>query len=334
MIKRNCIALASLICCLSSLAAYGAESQPVLVAANRIWDKAPHNAFTDLIRFKDRWFCVFREGQGHVSADGALRVITSEDGDSWKSAALITSPHSDLRDAKISVTASGQLMLGGAEALPHPDSGKTYRHQSIVWLSDDGRNWSERHDVADPNYWLWRISWHGGSAYGFGYATNDEPRKVRFYSSDDGKSFRTVVPNAAPGTGYTNETGNVFLEDGTCHTLLRRDSGQKTGLLGTARPPYKDWSWKDLGVRIGGPDMVRLPDGRFIAAVRLYDNKVRTSLCWIDVENGKLTEAVALPSGGDCSYAGMVWHDDMLWVSYYSSHEEKTCIYLSKVRFE
>jgi hypothetical protein len=47
-----------------------------LVESRRIWDKAPHNAFTDLIRFKDRWYCVFREGKGHVSPDGALRVIT------------------------------------------------------------------------------------------------------------------------------------------------------------------------------------------------------------------------------------------------------------------
>jgi hypothetical protein len=320
--------------CLSVPHADAADSQPVLVGTKRIWDKAPHSAFTDLIRFKDHWFCVFRDGQGHVSPDGALRVLTSDDGDSWETAALITSPHSDLRDAKISITGDGRLMLGGAEALPHPETGKTYKHQSIVWFSEDGRNWTARHDVADPNFWLWRITWHAGKAYGFGYATNDEPHKVRFYSSEDGKTFKTLVPNAAPGTGYANETGNVFLDDGTCYCLLRRDGAQNTGLLGTAQPPYTQWSWKDLGVRVGGPDMVQLPDGRFMAAVRLYDGKVRTSLCWIDVENGQLTEALALPSGGDCSYAGMVWHDELLWVSYYSSHEEKTCIYLARVRFE
>jgi len=332
--KLIVVGLLAAVFCLPVPQSDAADSQPVLVDTQRIWDEAPHSAFTDLIRFENRWFCVFRDGQGHVSPDGALRIITSEDGDSWETAALITSPHSDLRDAKISVTDDGQLMLGGAEALPHPDTGKTYKHQSIVWFSEDGRNWSERHDVADPNFWLWRITWHDGKAYGFGYATNDQERMVRFYSSEDGKSFKTLVANAAPGTGYANETGNVFLDDGTCYCLLRRDGAQNTGLLGTAQPPYTDWSWKDLGVRVGGPDMVQLPDGRFMAAVRLYDDKVRTSLCWIDVENGQLTEALALPSGGDCSYAGMVWHDDMLWVSYYSSHEEKTCIYLSKVRFE
>ncbi|MBX3731392.1 MAG: hypothetical protein KF791_02220 [Verrucomicrobiae bacterium] len=47
---------------------------------------------------------------------------------------------------------------------------------------------------------------------------------------------------------------------------------------------------------------------------------------------GRLTEFLALPSGGDTSYAGMVPHEDLLWVSYYSSHEGRTSIYLAKVR--
>ena len=39
-----------------------------------------------------------------------------------------------------------------------------------------------------------------------------------------------------------------------------------------------------------------------------------------------------LPSGGDCSYPGMVWHKNLLWLSYYSSREGATDIYLAKVR--
>src|SRR5262249_6659452 len=45
-----------------------------------------------------------------------------------------------------------------------------------------------------------------------------------------------------------------------------------------------------------------------------------------------LKELITLPSGGDTSYAGLVWHDDLLWVSYYSSHEGRAPIYLAKVR--
>ena len=45
-----------------------------------------------------------------------------------------------------------------------------------------------------------------------------------------------------------------------------------------------------------------------------------------------MTEFLKLPSGGDTSYAGLAWHEGLLWVSYYSSHEGKACIYLAKVK--
>ncbi len=89
-----------------------------LVSVRKIWDAAPHNAFTDLARFKGEWFCVFREGQKHVSPDGALRVLVSKDGETWTSAALITSTNADLRDAKITVTPAGELMQRRRRAAP------------------------------------------------------------------------------------------------------------------------------------------------------------------------------------------------------------------------
>jgi hypothetical protein len=312
---------------LFAMTAASAAAEPALklVEVRKIWDQAPHNAFTDLVRFQDRWFCVFREGNKHASPEGALRVITSTDGRTWESAALLTSPISDLRDAKINVTPDGQLMLSGAEAL-HDKSQKT--HQSLAWFSKDGRTWSPRMDVGDPNVWLWRVTWHAGKAYGLGYSVADD-KFVRLYESADGKTYRPLVERLRD-EGYPNESSIVFVGD-TAYCLLRRDGKPNTGLLGTAKPPYTDWTWKDLGTRIGGPHMVQMPDGRFLACVRLYDNKVRTSLCWVDVEHGKITEALALPSGGDTSYAGLVLHDGLVWVSYYSSHEGKTSIYLAQV---
>lgn len=297
-----------------------------LVETRKIWDQAPHNAFTDLVRFKDHFYCVFREGMGHVSPDGALRVLKSSDGTEWESAALITSENSDLRDAKITVTPGGQLMLCGAEAL-HDRS--AHSHQSLAWFSDDGTNWGEKHAIGDPDFWLWRITWHDDQAFGIGYGCNQQPRSVRLYQSDDGRTFETRVENLFD-QGYPNESSIVF-DDDTAYCLLRRDGNPNTALIGISQNPYTDWQWKDLGVRIGGPHMVKLDDGRLLAAVRLHDGNVRTSLCWIDVQEGKLTEFLALPSGGDTSYAGLVSHEGRLWVSYYSSHEGKTSIYLASV---
>ena len=49
--------------------------EAVCEKVRRIWNEAPHNAFTDLTRFRGRWICVFREGRAHVSPDGAVRVL-------------------------------------------------------------------------------------------------------------------------------------------------------------------------------------------------------------------------------------------------------------------
>ncbi|MSU62615.1 MAG: exo-alpha-sialidase [Pedosphaera sp.] len=304
----------------------GADSPAQLIESRRIWDAAPHNAFTDLLQHQGEWFCVFREGRGHVSEDGALRVITSRDGHEWKSAALIQSAIGDLRDAKITLTPAGELMLSGAVALRQPAE---HKHRSVAWFSKDGRKWSEPVTIGEPNMWLWRTTWHSGRAYSLGYDTEGE-RFTRLYSSRDGRSFETLVPRFFDQE-MPNESSIIFDPDDAAFCLLRRDGKPGAGLLGTARPPYTNWEWKDLGSKIGGPHMLRLSDARLLAAVRLYDGKVRTSLCWI-TRDGRMTEFLKLPSGGDTSYAGLAWSDGLLWVSYYSSHEEKTAIYLAKVK--
>jgi hypothetical protein len=317
-----CLALVAL-----APASTHAAPEAGLVEVRKIWDRAPHNAFTDLIRFNGEWFCVFREGKAHVSPDGALRVLTSRDGNAWTSSALLTSTNGDLRDAKITETPGGQLMLSGAVALPQPGPVK---HRSLAWFSNDGRTWGAPTIIGDPNQWLWRTTWHDRTAYSVGYDTAGE-KFVRLYSSKDGKQFAPLVPRLFE-EGYPNETSIIFQPDDTALCLLRRDGTPGSGKLGFAKPPYTTWDWKDLGVKIGGPHQLRLPDGRIVAAVRLYGGKVRTSLAWIDPDAGKLTEFLKLPSGGDSSYAGLVWHEDLLWVSYYSSHEGKTSIYLAKVK--
>lgn len=184
--------------------------------------------------------------------------------------------------------------------------------------------------IGDPNVWLWGIAWRRGTAYSIGYDTAGE-RFVRLYSSADGRSFEPLVPTLFT-EGRPNESSIVFQPDETALCLLRRDGAPGTGKLGSARPPYKEWQWKDLGVKIGGPHMVRLPDGRLVACVRLYDGGARTSLAWVKPDSGALIEFLKLPSGGDTSYAGLAWHENVLWVSYYSSHEARTSIYIAKVK--
>ncbi|MFC3502699.1 exo-alpha-sialidase [Micromonospora krabiensis] len=296
-----------------------------VTAVRRIGDTAPHSAFTDLVRHGERWFCAFREGTTHVSGDGVVRVLTSVDGRSWSSAAELRRAASDLRDPHFVSRPDGRLQLFAAAA-----TGETTKEfRTVTWLSRDGHRWGDPTPVGEPHVWVWRAGWRDGAMYGLGYATR-EPRFLRLYRSGDGLDLHPVVETLFSG-GYPNESGLVFEPDGTALCLLRRDRDTATAQLGRARPPYRDWQWTDLGVQVGGPALLRLPDGRLLAGVRLHDGRVRTAVCALDAERGELTELVALPSGGDTSYPGLVWHDDVLWVSYYSSHEGRTSVYLAEV---
>ncbi|MFM1942392.1 MAG: hypothetical protein RI897_1374 [Verrucomicrobiota bacterium] len=162
-----------------------------------------------------------------------------------------------------------------------------------------------------------------------GYAVGED-RHVKLYKSVEGGGFEVIVPRLFEG-GYPNESALVFGSGGEAVCLLRRDGEMGTAQLGWSREPYTDWSWEDLGVRMGGPSMVELPGGELLAGVRLYDGGARTAVGWVDRRRGVFRELVALPSGGDTSYPGMVWWDGRLWVSYYSSHEGGAAIYLAEL---
>jgi hypothetical protein len=325
------VLLSTFTCVWLGWADVGSAAEGKLVEVRRIWDRAPHNAFTDLVRFQGRWYCAFREGKSHVSDDGKLRVVSSSDTQEWTPVALMAWDGGDVRDAKLSIAADRRLMLSGAVRFLKPKDGQT--HQSLAWFSQDGTTWSEPRPIGDHNLWMWSATWHKGTGYSIGYSVASK-RFIRLYHTRDGRRWKTLGDDIFPGGTYANETSLVFTADDTCYCLLRRDSRTPTAQLGIANPPYTEWTWKDLGVRIGGPKMIQLPDGRLIAGVRLYDGKVRTGLCAVDAEEGTLREFLTLPSGGDTSYPGMVWHEGVLWMSYYASHEGKTSIYLAKVELE
>ena len=301
---------------------------PQVVEVRRIWDAAPHCAFTDLIRFRDRWFCTFRESDAHVyGRDGQIRVITSEDGTTWQSAALIAEAGIDLRDPKISITPDGRLMLliGGSQY-----KGRTLiTRQPRVAFSADGRQWTDLKPILSDGHWLWRLTWHQGKAWGVSYA--DAPgggSRLELYTTTDGLQYQLVTVLNVPGEA--NETTLRFLPDNTIVALVRRDGSDACAYIGTSRPPYMDWSWRQTGIRIGGPNFLVLPDGSLWAAGRHYPNGPTTILARMDLAG--LEPVLTLPSGGDTSYPGLVFHEGLLWLSYYSSHEKGTAIYLAKLR--
>jgi hypothetical protein len=309
------------------LTSIGSAPQVQIADVSMIWGRAPQNAFTDLARYHERWYCTFREGIDQDSSDGAVRVLTSADARVWQPAALLTAAGADLRDPKLSVTPRGELLLNAA-AVYHEPSG--VRHQSLVWYSSDAREWDGPVAVGDPNFWLWRVTWNGNQAYSVGYSTQGEP-SIRLYAGTEGSRFTVHAASLFNG-GEPNQASLLFSPDGSALCLLQTGGANPASQLGQARAPYRGWSWTKLNVFLGSPNLIRLPDGRLLAGGRMTTGHPRTALAWLDPEAGTLTEFLTLPSGGDTGAPGLVYYDGLLYVSYYSSHDSRAMIYLAKVK--
>ncbi len=135
------------------------------------------------------------------------------------------------------------------------------------------------------------------------------------------------------GKSEPNETTLRFAEDGTMSALVRLERGTRNVTLGTSRPPYKSWSWTDLGQPAQGPNFLPLGAAEALYAGRAYPlgaNGPRT--VFGRIANDRAEPLLILPSGGDCSYPGMALDaDGSLLLSYYSSHEGRAAIYLARI---
>ncbi len=315
---------------------------PRILSVKKIWDSAVHSASGDLIRYRGKWFSVFKEADGHASHhlgrqdNGKLRIIESANGDKWVSAALVAEEGVDLRDPHFSMTPDNRLMIvaGGSR---WDKGGKYLGRRTRVLFSSDGRDWTQPRPILAEGDWLWRVSWHKGRAYGVSYhggGGSSLPRKAYLHSSADGLHYEIVTELDVPGM---NETTLRFLEGGQMVALARREYDSMRGWIGLSQPPYKQWNWREIGYRLGGPNFIELPDKSLWAGSRYYPperppgpGSGTTVLARMSRESYE--PVLTLPSGGDTSYPGLVWHDDLLWMIYYSSHEGKASIYLAKIR--
>lgn len=324
------------------LTAPAAELKAELVSTAVVWDAAPRNMDTDLVRFKDRWFLACCESADRYSNDAVVRVLTSADGAKWESAAVILSPTAGrgLRDPKFAVAPDGRLLLSADGIVPTPTAADPLPRfggtvKTMAWYSKDGRVWTAADDFGAHNYPLGRAAWHKNIQYGLatgcicGIATT-----VQFQSNADGKGFHRVYEETF--SDFPLATSFLF-EGDAVHCIMSRGSREGSNTIipasyGTAKAPFKQWEWTELDVRLSYPNLTRLPDGRAIAAVGLHDPAPRTALCGFDSATGKLKEFFKLPVPGPVQEVGIAAHDGHIWVSYHETVKGKPAVHVAKVK--
>lgn len=310
-------------------------------SVKKIWDNGQHNAFTSLIKFQGKYYCSFREGESHIfdkdgNAEGKIRIIVSNDGEKWESAALMHKPSFDLRDPKLSIMPDGRLMI--------IIGGSIYKDKKLIGriphvsFSKDGVEFTDPipvnidEQIKNGIDWLWRVTWDEKFGYVVNYSLvgNDEA-KISLLRTENGIDYKLITKLDVPD--FPNETTVRISPDKQMQMMVRRERGDKKGFWGTSIPPYTEWTWNKMELALGGPDFIYLDENTFIAGTRSYfiPSSVKTILLTGNI-SGKFSESFVLPSGGDTSYPGFLIEGNELWVSYYSSHETpNSSIYFTKL---
>jgi hypothetical protein len=315
---------------------YIAEAkEPVLVPFVRsvscIWNAAPHCAFTDLIEYKGHLLCSFRESDKHVyGTNGIIRILRKDD--EWRSVAQIDQNGIDLRDPHFSVTFDNRLMLI-VEGVTYVEK-KCVKRVPYVCFSDDGIGFSPLQEVSAVHEWIWRVTWNHETGYAVSYKVPlDDPKKewkLTLFTTFDGLHYTAMKELGV--TGHPSETTIRFLPDNTMVLLVRRGDGN--GLIGTSKPPYTSFNWKELCVPLGGPNFLILPNGEMWAASRVFlgEDLETTAIGPLSFDSFEPT-LLLMPFGYDASYPGMVYKDGTLYVSFYwsPSDHEAASIYLAEV---
>jgi hypothetical protein len=310
------------------------------ITVYKIWDKGKHNGFPDLFRFKDTFYCTFREGNNHVdnTNSGKVRIVRSRDGKNWESVALFEMEGADVREARLSLTPKGNVMAILAAGV-WKDGAYLSLAPYVSFSDKSGLNFSPLEKVIiDPAItpsldWIWRVTWNKGIGYGILYQVmkgeGKEPWLIFLLKTKDGKHYEKVAKIEVDGN--PNESTIRFDTNNKMYVLVRRETEDKMGVLAESDFPYRDWSYNKLKLRLGGPNFLFLNDSQLIIGSRFFENKNVSTALFVTGLKGNILKTIKLPSGGDTSYPGMVIYNKQLWIAYYSSHEGKATIYMAVI---
>lgn len=224
--------------------------------------------FPDLIRFKDHWYCGFREADVHENhPSGRGWIIRSADGEHWERVMVITWDGADAGMPRFSITAEGLLMANawlhfvsreprddgyfyqldrstlGLGLTPHSELEKDVASQSVTWFTSDGLDWGSAYACpTGVNTTRFHVVWHNGMAYSIANALGKNLGGT-LYRSRDGKSWRTLKQGFTPD-GQADEASLAFTADDTLCCLLRGNRKTIATLGIAAGPYYQDWQWK------------------------------------------------------------------------------------------
>jgi acyl-CoA thioesterase-1 len=285
-----------------------------------------HNAFTALARFRGELWLAFRSAKDHNSQDGDIVVLRSaDDGRDWREATRLNAVPDD-RDPQFLATDDRLFLYDAGMTGPELTTYATF--------TDDGATWSKPQAVYEPRFIVWKPCRHNGRFYAGAHKKDEvsggKGREARLITSTDGLNWTTVSQIRAGN--WESETTPFFAADHRATMFMRQKYGSPPCEVFEAVPPYATWTRRPAGVpHLSGHSVHTFRGVDYLLSRSMDYAKKQTGTIIYTFAHGELTPYCVLPSGGDCSYAEAVEQGDSMLVSYYSSHEGATNIYLATV---
>ena len=315
----------------------------------QVFNNDEHNAFTDLIWFKGHIYLTFRScPDGHmVFPTSRIIVLKSSSGKEWSQVHSFSVKNRDTRDPHFAQL-NGELFVYTGTWYCGPNKPQVRNINQMLGYgvrTKDGAHWSTAFLLEGTyGHYVWRTATNGNRIYMCGRRTRDfaEPSTIQerakimqsqLLASDDGKRF-TPVGTFQEEDG--DETAFMFNDKGVITAVARR--GRDSAELISLSRTFQVTSRQTLDRYIGGPFLGRFGDHTLVAGRNIVNGAPKLVVC--ELLRGKLRNLCELPSGGDCSYPGMIQLcPGCVLVSYYSSHESAvdgktmTNIYLAELEF-
>jgi hypothetical protein len=298
-----------------------------------VMDDGQHNAFTDLVHWREGFWLVFVSSPSHfASRRSRIVLLHSPDAHAWKEIAHFDGDGEDIRDPKLAVVNDRLLLLALLNRNFNP-----LPYQTVCAASLDGLTWPELLPAVPPG---WLLGHPKPSKKGdwVAPAHNLTTSAVRLFTSQDGQIWEAGA--TITSERGADETALEFLPDGRLLAVTRLEAGgglfghpQAGTLLSVAEPPYEKWTALSFSrlTRLDSPALFTHQE-RIYAVGRSQPHtsgpfewqgsvlsRKRTSLYRVGFSGEGLTHLVDLPSAGDTAYAGVAVLNGQAYISYYSS---------------
>lgn len=223
-----------------------------VLSNNVIYHDGRHNAFTSMVRWRNRYWLAFRNGGNHRSRDGRIMLMHSDDLRAWSSPSVVIDSNMDDRDPTVYVCQDRLFVASMSldrewrdKNDPLGDIAVHRKTNTFACCTADGHAWTRPQQIMMDQHALWWTVSADSAIYG---AVQIRPPcrhavtcHAELWKTTDGLNWEKV--SVISDRHCATEAALAFLPDQRLVAFVRHDAdapNDKPEII-VARPPYRAW---------------------------------------------------------------------------------------------